>query len=185
MKVSNQELRQIIIEEVQTALFEMEEPGELNEFFGLLKKKKREALKKVENKIAAYFINNAKGIAQAVVPEIPYDNDIIENALKASVEAGIKNNTKCATGCIMKFVTPDILKEEMTMVLEEDDLDEAINAAKVMMNNIRGLVDQLDGIVQSRPMLSSNEPLVREIEALRTAQDAVNATLVTIQGVQG
>ena len=113
MKVSNQELRQIIIEEVQTALFEMEEPGELNEFFGLLKKKKREALLKVENKIAAYFINNAKGIAQAVVPKIPYDNDIIENALKASVESGIKNNTKCATSCIMKFVTPDILKEEL------------------------------------------------------------------------
>jgi len=78
-----------------------------------------------------------------------------------------------------------LIKEEIVAVLKEGGTDKAINAARAIMNNIRGLIDQIDGIVLSRPVLSSNETLMLDIESLRRAESAVSTILVTIQGDQG
>ena len=78
-----------------------------------------------------------------------------------------------------------IIKEEVAMVLKESGPDEAINKARVIMNNIRGLIDQIDGIVLSHPELDSNEPLKLDIENLSAAESAISTILVAAQGDLG
>ena len=70
------------------------------------------------------------------------------------------------------------------MVLKEGNLNDDINAAKTIMNNIKALLGQLGSIVKGQPALSSNEPLKRDILKLYRAESRVNQTLVTIQSVQ-
>tara|TARA_R110000824_G_scaffold401306_1_gene611614 strand:+ start:83 stop:355 length:273 start_codon:yes stop_codon:yes gene_type:complete len=86
---------------------------------------------------------------------------------------------------VTKTQLKQLIKEEIATVLKEGDPDKAINDARAIMNNIRGLIDQIDGIVLSRPVLSSNETLMLDIESLRGAESAVSTILVTIQGDQG
>mgnify|MGYP003656274887 CR=1 FL=1 len=77
-----------------------------------------------------------------------------------------------------------IIKEEMTMVLKEGNLNDDINAAKAIMNNIKALLGQLGSIVKGQPALSSNRPLKRDILKLYRAESRVNAVLVALQSAQ-
>jgi beta-lactamase superfamily II metal-dependent hydrolase len=75
-----------------------------------------------------------------------------------------------------------LIKEEIVAVLKEGGTDKAINAARAIMNNIRGLIDQIDGIVLSHPDLDLDESLKLDIESLRSGETAVSARFVAIQG---
>jgi len=78
-----------------------------------------------------------------------------------------------------------LIKEEVVAVLKEAGSDEVIGGAMAIMNNIAGLINQIDGIVLSQSDLGSNKTLRLNIKNLSAAEQAVSTTLVTIQGAGG
>ena len=62
-----------------------------------------------EQSLAAYLKNSANDLADKIVPDIPFDGDIVESFMKRTISAAISANAEEIAECMMKFVTPDFL----------------------------------------------------------------------------
>ena len=62
-----------------------------------------------EQSLAVYLKNSADDLADKVVPDIPFDGDIIESFMKRTISSAISANAEEIAECMMKFVTPSFL----------------------------------------------------------------------------
>ena len=75
----------------------------------IIKSKARNFLQEAEETLAQYLKENAADFADRVVPDIPFDADIIEALMKKTIATAIRANAEEIAECTMNFVTPDFV----------------------------------------------------------------------------
>ena len=76
---------------------------------GVVKSKARQFLQEAEQQLAQYLKANAADFANRIVPDIPFDADIIESLMKRTITTAIRANAEEIAECTMNFVTPDFV----------------------------------------------------------------------------
>jgi hypothetical protein len=69
----------------------------------------RPFLQDAEQALASYLKDNAPDFAERLVPDIPFDADIIESLMKRTIATAIRANAEEIAECTMNFVTPDFV----------------------------------------------------------------------------
>ena len=82
--------------------------------------KARGFLREAEKTLARYLKENAADFADRVVPNIPFDADIIESLMKRTIATSIRANAEEIAECTMSFVTPDFVASLES--LDDEDL---------------------------------------------------------------
>tara|TARA_B100000029_G_scaffold159923_2_gene155703 strand:+ start:1046 stop:1486 length:441 start_codon:yes stop_codon:yes gene_type:complete len=75
----------------------------------MVKRKARGFLQEAEQTLAQYLKDNAADFADRVVPDIPFDANIIESLMKKTIATAIRANADEIAECTMNFVTPDFV----------------------------------------------------------------------------
>ena len=75
----------------------------------MVKSKARPFLQEAEQTLAQYLKDNAADFADRVVPDIPFDANIIESLMKKTIATAIRANAEEIAECTMNFVTPDFI----------------------------------------------------------------------------
>ena len=66
-------------------------------------------LDKVEVALANYLIDNAETIADATVPEIPYEGDIVQNFTKRIIVATLNKKADEIANCTRNLMDPELI----------------------------------------------------------------------------
>ena len=90
------------------------------DFQNILKGKARPFLQEAEEALARYLKDNAPDFAERLVPDIPFDADIIESLMKRTIATAIRANAEEIAECTMNFVTPDFVASLES--LDDEDL---------------------------------------------------------------